>query len=195
MKMDKKNKLNVRDYITTAILFVLTFLVFAVVGSPIGMTGIGNFFVMGACALVWGVIFLALYTKVPKNGVVLIFGLTMGLFQMMNFWGSAVIYALGGVVGELFWRKLDKSKFSTMVICFTCQTLGMYGGMILPLIFLKDQYLEAIGEAGQVYVEVAEMLSGPMIFVGFAVTVLGSVTGAFIGKHILKKHFTKAGVL
>ena len=38
-------KMNVRDYITAAIMYVLMFLVYAGVGAPIGMTVAGSLFV------------------------------------------------------------------------------------------------------------------------------------------------------
>ena len=47
-------KMNVRDYITAAIMYVLMFLVYAGVGAPIGMTVAGSLFVFAACAVVVG---------------------------------------------------------------------------------------------------------------------------------------------
>lgn len=45
-KRTKNNeKMNVRDYITAAIMYVLMFLVYAGVGAPIGMTVAGSLFV------------------------------------------------------------------------------------------------------------------------------------------------------
>ncbi len=62
-------KMNVRDYITAAIMYVLMFLVYAGVGAPIGMTVAGSLFVFAACAVVWGTIFILLFTKVNKKGL------------------------------------------------------------------------------------------------------------------------------
>ena len=68
-KFKKSDKMNVRDYITAAILYVLMFLVYAGVGAPIGMTVAGSLFVFAACAVVWGTIFMLLFTKVNKKGI------------------------------------------------------------------------------------------------------------------------------
>lgn len=81
-------KMNVRDYITAAIMYVLMFLVYAGVGAPIGMTVAGSLFVFAACAVVWGTIFMLLFTKVNKKGVVLLFGLIWAAMQLMSFWGG-----------------------------------------------------------------------------------------------------------
>lgn len=188
-------KMNVRDYITAAIMYVLMFLVYAGVGAPIGMTVAGSLFVFAACAVVWGTIFILLFTKVNKKGVVLLFGLIWAAMQLMSFWGVAIVIAIGAVIAELLWDKLDRRKFSTMLLCFTVQVIFLYLGMTLPLIFMKDMYLAAVSAYADLYSIVFDMLIGPMFFVGLAATVVGCIVGAFLGKLLLKKHFEKAGIV
>ena len=188
-------KMNVRDYITAAIMYVLMFLVYAGVGAPIGMTVAGSLFVFAACAVVWGTIFILLFTKVNKKGVVLLFGLIWAAMQLMSFWGVAIVIAIGAVIAELVWDKLDRRKFSTMLLCFTVQVIFLYLGMTLPLIFMKDMYLAAVSAYADLYSTVFDMLIGPMFFVGLAATVVGCIVGAFLGKLLLKKHFEKAGIV
>jgi energy-coupling factor transport system substrate-specific component len=188
-------KMNVRDYITAAIMYVLMFLVYAGVGAPIGMTVAGSLFVFAACAVVWGTIFILLFTKVNKKGVVLLFGLIWAAMQLMSFWGVAIVIAIGAVIAELLWDKLDRRKFSTMLLCFTVQVIFLYLGMTLPLIFMKDMYLAAVSAYADLYSTVFDMLIGPMFFVGLAATVVGCIVGAFLGKLLLKKHFAKAGIV
>ena len=187
--------MNVRDYITAAILYVLMFLVYAGVGAPIGMTVAGSLFVFAACAVVWATIFMLLFTKVNKKGIVLLFGLIWAAMQLMSFWGVALVIAVGAVIAELFWRTLDRHKFSTMLLCFTVQVVFLYLGMTIPLIFMKDMYLAAVSAYADLYSTVFDMLIGPMFFVGLAATVVGCVVGAFLGKLLLKKHFQKAGIV
>lgn len=188
-------KMNVRDYITAAIMYVLMFLVYAGVGAPIGMTVAGSLFVFAACAVVWGTIFILLFTKVNKKGVVLLFGFIWAAMQLMSFWGVAIVIAIGAVIAELLWDKLDRRKFSTMLLCFTVQVIFLYLGMTLPLIFMKDMYLAAVSAYADLYSTVFDMLIGPMFFVGLAATVVGCIVGAFLGKLLLKKHFEKAGIV
>ena len=188
-------KMNVRDYITAAIMYVLMFLVYAGVGAPIGMTVAGSLFVFAACAVVWGTIFMLLFTKVNKKGVVLLFGLIWAAMQLMSFWGVAIVIAIGAVIAELLWDKLDRRKFSTMLLCFTVQVIFLYLGMTLPLIFMKDMYLAAVSAYADLYSTVFDMLIGPMFFVGLAATVVGCIVGSFLGKLLLKKHFEKAGIV
>lgn len=188
-------KMNVRDYITTAICFVLLYIIFAVIGTPIGMTVIGNLFIFAVCALFWGTIYMLLYSKVNKKGVVLLFSLILAVMMLMNFWVISLVIALGGIVAEIVWRKLDRRKFSTMLICFTIQIVAWYLAQAVPLILLKDMYLAAIPAYAELYSGVYELLVGPMFFVGLAATVAGCIAGGFIGRFLLKKHFQKAGIV
>ena len=195
-KRTKNNeKMNVRDYITAAIMYVLMFLVYAGVGAPIGMSVAGSLFVFAACAVEWGTIFMLLFTKVNKKGVVLLFGLIWAAMQLMSFWGVAIVIAIGAVIAELLWDKLNRRKFSTMLLCFTVQVIFLYLGMTLPLIFMKDMYLAAVSAYADLYSTVFDMLIGPMFFVGLAATVVGCIVGSFLGKLLLKKHFEKAGIV
>lgn len=102
--------MNVRDYITAAILYVLMFLVYAGVGAPIGMTVAGSLFVFAACAVVWGTIFMLLFTKVNKKGIVLLFGLIWAAMQLMSFWGVALVIAVGAVIAELFLAHIGSAQ-------------------------------------------------------------------------------------
>ena len=187
--------MNVRDYITAAILYEHMFLDYAGAGAPIGMTVAGSLFVFAACAVDWGTIFMLLFTKLNNKGIVLLFGLIWAAMPLMSFWGVALIIAVGAVVAELFWLKLDRHMFSTMLICFAVQVLFLYLGMTFPLIFMKDMYLAAVSAYADLYSTVFDMLIGPMFFVGLAATVVGCVVGAFLGKLLLKKHFQKAGIV
>ena len=135
--------------------------------------------------LLWGTIFILLFTKVNKKGVVLLFGLIWAAMQLMSFWGVAIVIAIGAVIAELLWDKLDRRKFSTMLLCFTVQVIFLYLGMTLPLIFMKDMYLAAVSAYADLYSTVFDMLIGPMFFVGLAATVVGCIVGAFLGKLLL----------
>ena len=138
---------------------------------------------------------MLLYSKVNKKGVVLLFSLILAIFMLMNFWVISLVIALGGLVAEVVWRKLDRKKFTTMMLCFTIQIVAWYLAQALPLMVLKDMYLSAIPAYAELYAGVYDLLVGPMFFVGLLATVAGCVAGAFIGKFLLKKHFQKAGIV
>lgn len=189
------NKMNIRDYITTGIFVVLYFVVYTIVGTPLGMSAIGNVFIFGVCSLVWGTVFMLLYSKVNKNGVVLTMSTLLALLILIVFWGISIFIFIGGIVGEYIWRKCDKKKYTTMTICYTIQILSWNLGSFITLIFLKDLYLNSIGGYADMFEVVYNLITGPLFIVGIFSTVIGCVIGSYIGKKILRKHFKKAGIV
>ena len=195
LKGKNKNKLSVRDYITIALALVLVYIVNAAIAIPIGLTIAGNLFAQAACALLWGTVFLLLYSKVNKKWTVLIFSIVLALIQVINFWPLSAFLAAGGAIGEIIWQRMDRKKFKTMAICFTIQITSWYLGIIVPLILfanatkiLPDQYVE-------LYTELKNFASVPMFFAGLTAVIACCIAGAFLGKLLLKKHFKKAGIV
>ena len=194
-KQMNKEKLGVRDYITMALLLVLVLIVYSVVGIPLAFSVIGIIFMHAVCALLWGTVFLLLFTRINKNWVPLNFGVLLGLVQLMNFWPTSVILIVGGLIAEVIWRKMGKEKFSTMATCFVVQITFWYLGIYLPMLVITDLSLYLPESYVGLYEGVVVLVAGPMFFVGLIVTIIGSVAGAYIGKFLLKKHFEKAGLV
>lgn len=194
-KLKDKGKLTARDYITLALMLILVFVVYTMIGVPMGATAIGYIFLHAACSLLWGTIFLLMYMKVNKKWVPLIFGIILAVMQIFNFWVTAVALLLGAVISEIIWQKGDRKSFKTMTICFTVQITAWYLGNFVPLIMMKnfDQFI------AERYVEMfnafREVVAGPLFFVGLLVVLVCCIIGAFIGRQLLKKHFEKAGIV
>ncbi len=190
-----KEKINVRDIITIAISYVIMFVIYAVVGVPLSASVYGHLFILSISALLWGSIFMFLYTRINKNGVALTLGILMALSNLINFWAISVVIFVGAVISELLWRKFNKKKFSTMVICFTVQIVAWFLGMVLPLIIMTDTYVNTFVGYEDIYRGMAEIVMGPMILVYLVTTIVGCIIGSFIGKAVIKKHFVKAGIV
>ena len=61
-------KLNVRDFVTIAILTVVELAIYFVIGMPLGSTPLSWIFCLGIQALPLGIVFMLMYTKVNKKG-------------------------------------------------------------------------------------------------------------------------------
>lgn len=194
-KGKNKEKLTIQDYITMALMLVLIYIVYIVIGLPVGLTIIGNIFMQAACSLVWGTLFLLLYTKVNKKWTVLIFGIILALMQLINFWPLTVFLALGGVIGEITWQKMDRTKFRTMAMCFTVQITSWFLGIAVPLILIVDLNKYFAESYVKIFAELKELYTGTLFIIGLIAVIGCSITGAFIGKLLLKKHFQKAGIV
>ncbi len=89
----------------------------------------------------------------------------MALSNLINFWAIFVVIFVGAVISELLWRKLDKKKFSTMVICFTVQIVAWFLGMVLPLIIMTDTYVNTFVGYEDIYRGMVEIVMGRMSLV------------------------------
>ena len=193
-KMKDKKKSGVKDYITLGIVIVIHFVIFTA-SAPLGMTGIGNVFVYPACAILWGTLFVLLCKKVQKPIIILLYPLILALVQAMNFWVTSIFGIVGAVLTFILWSKLDKTKFSSIVISFTTMITFMYLGATLPILWFKDMFFEIMPAYAELYSQVYDVVSGYMFFVGLAAAIVCAILGAFLGKAILKKHFEKSGII
>lgn len=80
-------KLNVRDFVTIAILTVVELAVYFVIGMPLGSTPLSWIFCLGIQALPLGIVFMLMYTKVRTTS-----SLPIELYNTFDFcfWASPV---------------------------------------------------------------------------------------------------------
>lgn len=197
IKNKNNNKLVVRDFVTLGIFWVLYFVIYTM-SAPLSLTLVGNLFIHGTCAILWGITFPLLCTKVNKPGVVFIYTALVGIVQIMNFWITGLIIIVGAVIVEIVWRKLDRKKFSTIAICHILVVVTMYLGLTLPLMILSRDFINQIPEYGrELFYNIYDLLQvqGYLFFLGLLSCVVGSIIGALLGKVLLKKHFIKAGIV
>ena len=179
----RNERLNVRDFVTIAVLTVLELVVYFSIGMIAGSTPIGWCFTLGIQAIPLGIIFMLMYAKVNKRGVVLISGVLVGLLVGMSFWLTGLVIALGALAGEVIWNVANRKRFATMAASFTSIMVGWYLGAFAPLVLMKDFFLS-----------VFDIVAGPLFFVCLGVTALGGVLGSLLGRAVLKKHFERAGI-
>lgn len=159
-----------------------------------GSTPIGWCFTLGIQAIPLGIIFMLMYAKVNKRGVVLISGVLVGLLVGMSFWLTGLVIALGALAGEVIWNVANRKRFATMAASFTSIMVGWYLGAFAPLVLMKDFFLNSVPTMAEFYGSVFDIVAGPLFFVCLGVTALGGVLGSLLGRAVLKKHFERAGI-
>ena len=174
----RNERLNVRDFVTIAVLTVLELVVYFSIGMIAGSTPIGWCFTLGIQAIPLGIIFMLMYAKVNKRGVVLISGVLVGLL----------------VAGEVIWNVANRKRFATMAASFKSIMVGWYLGAFAPLVLMKDFFLNSVPTMAEFYGSVFDIVAGPLFFVCLGVTALGGVLGSLLGRAVLKKHFERAGI-
>ena len=193
-KTKKKKNSAVKDYITLGIICVLHIVIFSA-SAPISFNPIGVVFSYPLCALLWGTLFILLCKKTSNPTVVFLYPFLVALMQFMNFWITGVIQIIGACLVVLIYVKLDRTKFSTLVLSYTSMIVCMYLGGTLPVILFKDMFFKAIPAYAELYTEVYNILTAYMFIGGLIAAIICAVLGAFLGKVLLKKHFEKSGIV
>lgn len=157
--------------------------------APFTLSAIGVVFSYPLCALFWGTLFILLYKKTNNPTVIFLYPFLVALIQLMNFWLTAVFQIIGACLVLLFYTKLDRNKFSTLVLSYTSMIVCMYLGGTVPVIYFKDMFFEAIPAYTDLYTKVYNVLTAYVFVGGLVAAIICAIIGAFIGRIILKKHF------
>lgn len=188
-------KLTIRDFITMGIVSAIAVVLFMVIGTLVGMTPLGWLFMHSVLAFPFGILYMLLYAKVPKKGTVLISSLVFALVMLMNNWIVPTIMVVVAIINELIWRRGSQRRFSKMAVAFTIFMTGWCVASFGTLIVFKDMYLVQYAERAEFFLAAYNSLLGPLGIVVLVCAIVCSVLGAFLGRALLKKHFTKAGIV
>lgn len=191
------NKLQAKDLINIGLFTVLYFVIGCCVAIPIGFVPIFLPILGALWALVTGIPFMLFLTRVKKFGMVTIMGLLSGLLMGltgMGFWGvhMGVIF---GVLGDLVLKSGSYKSAKKGILGYAVFSLWMVGTYI-PMYFMVEQsFADFAASFGNEYATKAMDVMPPW---SIALVIAGifvfAILGGLLGKAVLKKHFSKAGI-
>jgi energy-coupling factor transport system substrate-specific component len=200
--MNSKNnqRLRAKDLITTGVftmLFFVVVVVFAVVFTTIPLL---MPFISCADAVVGGVIFLYLATKVRKFGAITLMSGLIGLVMCLagHFWPCIIFGVVFGLSADFLCSRGAYKKFGWNTAGYAAMMLGLALDGYSPMLFFEDAFRQSrldMGMSGEMIQKILDVIHGPLLIAAFAGTMVCSIIGALIGKALLKKHFEKAGIL
>lgn len=181
--------------IFSAIYFVLSF-----VGMFLGIVPILWILMPGVVAVLTGIPFLLISSKVQKPGVFLLMGGIVALLYYLTGQFTLLIpvtFALGAVLSEIVRRLFRYQSFRGNSISLICFSYGMVGSP-LPVWLFREEFFAKISSQGipSDYIETLRSFSTyPMLALLLVSPIVGGIIGSFLAKSIFKKHFEKAGIL
>lgn len=191
----EKVKLNVKDFVVIGVISAIAAVLFMVIGTIMGTTPIGWVFMHSVLAIPFGILYMLLYSKVPKKGVVLLGSLILILLQLMNNWLIPSIMLVFYLINELIWSRGSQKQFAKMVVAFTILMTGWAVASFSPILMLKDRYIAQFGDRAAYFEQAYNALAGPIGIGVLSGVIVASILGAYLGRAILKKHFEKAGIV
>lgn len=146
--------------------------------------------------IVGGIPFMLFLTKVKKSGMILIMSIIMGIMMALTGMGlySLPVAIISGLAAELIWRRAHYSKAGSSVLVCGFFNIWMWGNFI-PLFTNPAGYFSTRSEFGTDYEAALTALLPPWMNPVLLIScfVCGMI-GGLLGRALLKKHFTKAGI-
>ena len=194
------NRLQAKDLITigifSAIYFVLNFAVMLLSG----LHPLIWILLPAILAVITGIPFMLMTTKVQKAGAVVIMGVITALIYFATGQFTLVLlitFALSCILAEIVRYCTHYNSFKGNALSFAFFSLGMCGSP-LPLWLFTDDFCAQMLSQGisESYVTAVQTLTSPLMLVIFVVApFVLAFLGAFIAKIFFKKHFEKAGIV
>lgn len=194
-------KLKVGDLINIGVFSALYFVCLSV-GTLLGVVlipGGTHIFAPSFAALLSGVVYMFLVTKVKKFGAISIVGILLALFYFSSghfgptFLASLIFGFLADFVAKKGHYVSDKWNLASYFV-FSLGNLGP----ILPMWFMKEAYIQSLVERGKDNSYITKVLASfewPVIATVLVSLVLFSIIGGVFGQKMVKKHFSKAGLV
>lgn len=192
------NKMQTKDLINIGLFTVLYFVLGCCVAIPIGFVPIFLPILGALWTLITGIPFMLFAVRVKKFGMVTIMavlsGLLMGLTGM-GFWGI-LTGAVFGLLGDLIMKSGSYKSAKKTILGYGVFSLWMVGTYI-PMYFMVEQSRADFAKSfGDEYADkVMSVMPMWSIVLVIAAIFVCALFGGLIGKAILKKHFTKAGIV
>lgn len=192
------NKMQTKDLINIGLFTVLYFVLGCCVAIPIGFVPIFLPILGALWTLITGIPFMLFAVRVKKFGMVTIMAvlswLLMGLTGM-GFWG-VLTGAVFGLLGDLIMKSGSYKSAKKTILGYGVFSLWMIGTYI-PMYFMVEQSRADFAKSfGDEYADkVMSVMPMWSIVLVIAAIFVCALFGGLIGKAILKKHFTKAGIV
>ena len=188
MKTATTNKLKIKDIITVVLLSLINVVIFfassLLYATPITIILMPVFF-----ALLEGVVYFIIGTKVKKPGAILIYSIVRAI--MGGYLPYIILFILSGVIAELLLWKIGYGNGKALTVGYIInQVFAAFGSTVIPYaIAAKAMADQAVSDGRQDNILAAsEILQSWWSVALVAGVIVAAFIGAMIGRRIVKKH-------
>ena len=188
MKTATTNKLKIKDIITVVLLSLINVVIFfassLLYATPITIILMPVFF-----ALLEGVVYFIIGTKVKKPGAILIYSIVRAI--MGGYLPYIILFILSGVIAELLLWKTGYGNGKALTAGYIInQVFAAFGSTVIPYgIAAKAMADQAVSDGRQDNIlKASEILRSWWSVALVAGVIVAAFIGAMIGRRIVKKH-------
>lgn len=188
MKTATTNKLKIKDIIAVVLLSLINVVIFfassLLYATPITIILMPVFF-----ALLEGVVYFIIGTKVKKPGAILIYSIVRAI--MGGYLPYIILFILSGVIAELLLWKIGYGNGKALTVSYIInQVFAAFGSTVIPYaIAAKAMADQAVSDGRQDNILAAsEILQSWWSVALVAGVIVAAFIGAMIGRRIVKKH-------
>lgn len=195
------NNQTIRYLVTIGIFNALLIGIFILMGFTIGLIPLVLIFLPILVAIPGGIIFMLMVAKAPMPGIFIISGTMLSLFflNMAPAGIFAISIFLGGVLGEIMVMLMGREKFIGIATGFACYMLGFAVGEGVPFVFMKEAYIAQEASKGTEQLGILQgclaLMNPTMLIIICLLTIVVSYVSSIWGRHLLRTHFKKAGIV
>ena len=185
MKTATTNKLKIKDIITVVLLSLINVVIFfassLLYATPITIILMPVFF-----ALLEGVVYFIIGTKVKKPGAILIYSIVRAI--MGGYLPYIILFILSGVIAELILWKTSYGNGKALTVSYIInQVFAAFGSTIIPYaIAAKAMADQAVSDGRQDNIlKASEILQSWWSVALVAGVIVAAFIGAMIGRRIV----------
>ena len=188
MKTASTNRLKIKDIITVVLLALINVVIFfassVLYATPITIILMPVFF-----ALLEGVVYFIIGTKVRKPGALLVYSIVRAI--MGGYLPYIILFILSGIIAELLLWKIGYGNGKALTLSYIVnQVFAAFGSTVIPYgIAAKAMANQMVtdGRQGNI-LEASAILQSWWSVALVAGVIAAAIIGAAIGKRIVKKH-------
>ena len=188
MKTANPNKLKIKDIITVVLLALINVVIFFassfLYATPVTIILMPVFF-----ALLEGIVYFIIGTKVKKPGAILIYSVVRAV--MGGYLPYILLFILSGIIAELLLWKIGYGNRKALTVSYIInQVFAAFGSTVIPYaIAAKAMADQAVSDGRQDSIlKASEILQSWWSVALIAGVIVAAFIGAAIGKQIVKKH-------
>lgn len=194
----ERKKLTTKDLLNLGIFGTIYAVIMAIAGFSSAPAPFLLFIFMSIAAFVNGTVFMLYLTRVNRFGMVLLLGILMGLIMLAigKSWTVMLATIVFGLLAEAILAWGDYKAPLQSVLAYAVFSLWFIGPLLPILWFTDEYYANVMGENGAEYANAFLNFFSVPVVAGFgALIFVMALAGGALGRVLIKKHFTKAGLV